>query len=82
MDHLGIEQAHLAGHSFGGTVALHCALKSPQRVTSLALLDSRLKALQPHQRLIDWPNWQQVKKNLEGIGLEIDEHQAPIGCAA
>lgn len=79
MDHLEIDRAHLAGHSFGGTVALHCALAQPERIASLALIDSRLKELQPHQRLIDWPNWQQVKKDLEAVGLDTDEYRENIG---
>ena len=79
MDHLDIEKAHLAGHSFGGTVALHCALTDPDRVTSIALIDSRLKELQPHQRLIDWPNWREIKKDLAAVGLDTDEYQDNIG---
>ncbi len=79
MDQLGTEKAHLAGHSFGGTVALHCALAEPDRINSIALLDSRLKALQPHQRMIDWPNWRETKKDLAAVGLDVDEHQENVG---
>ncbi len=38
MDALGIAQAHLAGHSLGGAVALHLALAAPDRVTSVSLV--------------------------------------------
>ncbi len=38
MDQLGVPQAHLVGHSFGGRVAMQVALLAPQRVRRLALL--------------------------------------------
>ena len=42
MDHLGVEKAHLVGHSLGGTVAVQVALTAPTRVASLALLEPTL----------------------------------------
>lgn len=38
MDHLGLERAHLAGHSMGGMLAAHIAGAAPGRVASLSLL--------------------------------------------
>jgi len=38
LDALGIERAHVAGHSFGGAVALTSAIWSPERVRSLTLV--------------------------------------------
>jgi 3-oxoadipate enol-lactonase len=40
IDALGEPDAHLAGLSLGGQIALHTALRHPARVRSLALLDS------------------------------------------
>jgi pimeloyl-ACP methyl ester carboxylesterase len=40
--HLGIEQAHVVGHSSGGTMALRLALDAPQLVHSLTLLEPAL----------------------------------------
>jgi pimeloyl-ACP methyl ester carboxylesterase len=40
IDTLGETQAHVAGLSMGGQIALHTALRHPDRVRSLALLDS------------------------------------------
>lgn len=40
MDALGESEAHVAGLSMGGQVALHATLRHPARVRSLALLDS------------------------------------------
>ena len=38
LDALGIERAHLAGHSLGGAVVLALALERPARAASLSLL--------------------------------------------
>ncbi len=38
MSALGVERAHLAGHSMGGRLALECALQAPPRVRSLLLV--------------------------------------------
>jgi pimeloyl-ACP methyl ester carboxylesterase len=42
LQHLGIERAHIVGHSYGGTIALQLALDAPQAVHSLALLEPAL----------------------------------------
>jgi len=39
-DALGLPRADLLGHSLGGVVALHFALKYPERVASLVLMDT------------------------------------------
>lgn len=38
LDALGIDKAHLAGHSMGGGIALALAVKTPARVASLTLI--------------------------------------------
>jgi pimeloyl-ACP methyl ester carboxylesterase len=40
--HLGITRAHIAGHSYGGAIALQWALDAPAEVQSLALLEAPL----------------------------------------
>ena len=39
LDHLGIDRAHLVGHSYGAMIALSLAAAHPTRVRSLALLE-------------------------------------------
>jgi pimeloyl-ACP methyl ester carboxylesterase len=39
LDGLGIDSAHVAGHSYGSWIGLHYALHAPQRVRKLVLLD-------------------------------------------
>ncbi|MFA5073063.1 MAG: alpha/beta hydrolase [Nitrospirota bacterium] len=37
LTHLGIQTAHLLGHSMGGFIAMECAIRHPERVKSLIL---------------------------------------------
>jgi pimeloyl-ACP methyl ester carboxylesterase len=39
LDHVGADRAHVAGHSFGGAIALELAVRHPTRVASLVLLE-------------------------------------------
>src|SRR5262245_11338238 len=45
MDGLGIEHAHLAGHSLGGDIVLHFGLLYPERVGKMAVIEAGLPAL-------------------------------------
>jgi pimeloyl-ACP methyl ester carboxylesterase len=40
MGHLGLERAHIVGHSLGGKIALEMALLAPARVDRLVLISS------------------------------------------
>lgn len=40
MDALGVESAHLVGHSYGGAVAMALAVEHPERFESLILVDA------------------------------------------
>jgi 3-oxoadipate enol-lactonase len=47
LDHLGGEQATLVGHSQGGFLSLRAALRAPERVKALVLIDTVAAARPP-----------------------------------
>jgi pimeloyl-ACP methyl ester carboxylesterase len=71
MDHLGIERPHLVGHSFGGAVLLHHAVLHPDRARSLALVDTRVHALQPIPAFDDEPFWERRRERLASQGVRV-----------
>ena len=73
LESLGIKKAHLVGHSFGATVALHCAILYPDRVASLVLADPGLPALQPFIDLKQWPYLRDAQAMLKKRGLWIPD---------
>jgi pimeloyl-ACP methyl ester carboxylesterase len=77
LEHLQVSRAHLVGHSYGGAVALHYTVLHPERVASLTLADTRIRALQPVQRLTDMPNtkaWERRLKELQ-VPVSFDDLQ-------
>ena len=56
LDVLKVERCALVGHSFGGAVAIEYACLHPERIERLALLDTKINRLQPHQLLSDSPH--------------------------
>ena len=79
LNKLDISQAHLIGHSFGGVVALQYAAKYPERVSSLILADSRIRAIQPDHKIKNWPNNEEAMKKLEELGFSIPEDESESG---
>jgi pimeloyl-ACP methyl ester carboxylesterase len=73
LDHLEIPRAHVVGHSFGGSVALHLAALQPDRVSTLALADARLHALQPPIPPRRSERWQTIRDALRSQGLVLPE---------
>lgn len=45
LHHLGIDGAHIVGHSYGGAIAMQFALDTPEAVHSLALLEPAMMAV-------------------------------------
>jgi len=79
LDHLDISKAHLIGHSMGGVIAMQYTLLHPERVRSLTVADSRIRAFQPTQRPKDWPNWITANKTLQELGIFIPEDEPDSG---
>lgn len=52
LDHLGIERAHVAGHSLGGMIAVTFARKYPQRVDRLAVLSAAAGRTEDERRRV------------------------------
>jgi pimeloyl-ACP methyl ester carboxylesterase len=52
MRSLGVEQAHVVGHSYGGVIALQLALDATEAVHSLALLEPALLRMVPSSQLL------------------------------
>src|SRR5689334_20789162 len=72
LDALRVYRAHVVGHSFGGVVGLQFAALHPDRLLTLTVADSRVRALQPHQRLREWRHWPLWAKRFEGRGIRLD----------
>lgn len=53
LEHLGVERAHIVGHSYGGCVALQLALDAPAVVHSVALVEAALLVGPDEQRYRD-----------------------------
>lgn len=52
MDNLGIEKAHLIGHSMGGKVAMLFSLQHPEKVDKLIVADIAPVTYEPHHKQI------------------------------
>ncbi len=74
MDALGIARAHVVGHSYGGTIALHHALRYPERVNSIVVADSAITALRTYQSFGEWPLLEDVKQALGEYGVTLPEN--------
>lgn len=79
LDHLGLDRVHLLGHSFGGAIALLFAHRHPERVRSLIVADTRLRALQPYHRLRDWNDWPRWRPILRRAGIELNDSEPEGG---
>lgn len=53
LDHLGIDRAHVLGHSLGGAVALELAVSHPDRVRSVVALSVTVRPDGMHEDLTD-----------------------------
>jgi pimeloyl-ACP methyl ester carboxylesterase len=70
-----IDRAMLAGHSWGGNVALQYAVDHPDHVSGLILIDGGF--LQVGDR-IDWPTTEKFLEPPDLIGTPVDEFRANL----
>jgi pimeloyl-ACP methyl ester carboxylesterase len=79
-DALGIERATVVGHSFGGVVAMHCAVLAPERVEALVFSDPYFPALRHLEDVSRWGHWQNFRAEASSAGVELsDEHWYDLG---
>jgi len=67
LDALGIDQVLLAGHSFGGAIAMHFALLNPGRARGVTLLDSGMACLRYLRVIKEWKGWDAPGMKEEGF---------------
>jgi pimeloyl-ACP methyl ester carboxylesterase len=79
LDHLGISTCVLIGHSYGGGVALEFAGRHPQRVEKLVVMDTKINALQPSQRLSDSPHLSPFEVEVAATSGHDWEHEPQVG---
>jgi pimeloyl-ACP methyl ester carboxylesterase len=75
LDALGIERAHLVGHSFGADICMYFALKYPHRVKKLVALEPGLAALVDQRKHESWGGWSYWVRKLEEVGIMVPEEK-------
>lgn len=71
-DKLGIAQARLIGHSYGGSAVLHFAMLFPERTAGAVICDTGFASLRHLRRIDNWPGWQTWKEELPEFGITPD----------
>ncbi len=71
LDTLGINRAHVIGHSFGADIALHFTILFPERVDRLVLVEPGVAALTPLREHEDWIGWKYWRDKLALGGVTV-----------
>lgn len=79
LNRLHLQQVDLVGHSFGGVVALQCAVLAPERVRSLFLADTRVRSLEDPQTANALCESVIIRRRLEEVGLPIPSNEREAG---
>jgi len=80
LDRLGIERAHVIGHSNGGRVAIAMAASHPHRVARLVLTDSAGVRPRPVNFTMDEPfEVERPATRVESIAVEVELHDVGGG---
>jgi len=78
LEQTGVKKVHLVGHSLGGAIALHYAVLHPERVSSLALIDCRIHALQPFRSPEESPYWMRRREALRAKRIPVDDDMPKV----
>jgi pimeloyl-ACP methyl ester carboxylesterase len=79
LDHLGIAEAHVMAHSFGGVVAMNFALRESARVRSLVLADTHIEAARRTRDAGQWSHRSSIQAVLDRLGSELDTRDPYFG---
>jgi len=71
LDKLEIERAHFVGHSFGADIILNFAIRHPERVDRLVLIEPAIPALQYLRERKDWVGWKYWRDKLGQGGVTV-----------
>ncbi len=71
LDTLGIEKAHLVGHSWGADIAMHFTVLYPERVDRLVLLEPNIAALIDLRKSKGWVGWEYWGQKLQEFGVHV-----------
>lgn len=71
LDALEIDRAYIVAHSYGADAALNFALRHPERVVKLAVVEATMPALLHLRKREDWEGWRYWSEVLEGFGMEV-----------
>jgi len=79
LDVAEVDRCFVAGHSFGGSVLLHAAIRQPARFLGITLADTRLRLFQSSLTPCEWPQWPERQRQLREIGIELADDQKEAG---
>jgi pimeloyl-ACP methyl ester carboxylesterase len=70
LDGLGIEKPLLVGHSYGGAIATHFALRFPERTRGVVMLDSGFACLRYLRIIHEWQGWKRSNRVMPEMTLD------------
>ncbi|HZS91011.1 MAG TPA: alpha/beta hydrolase [Chloroflexota bacterium] len=71
MDALEIERAYLVGHSYGADAMLNFAVRYPERIHKLMIIEATVPALIHLRNRDDWEGWRFWSEALESFGVHV-----------
>jgi pimeloyl-ACP methyl ester carboxylesterase len=73
LDHLGVDRAHVVGHSWGGAIALELGAQHPTRVASLVLLGWGLR-FRPSPDAVAWRRGAAGERRTARLLSQLERH--------